>query len=351
MKVSRVGSGYNYNHKISHKTDFYKTNPMTADSFIKSMPANPSFGDGWKVNKKNFKVFNTSEAQLKYLGEVFRTANETEINEACRQKYQGFFNDYSHQARYELISYIDKAKNKMTELDSDISVIQKRLKTGDIGLNSAREKLNNDFISKINREQSGFSAGKMPKGILIINDGEEKNSKNLAKWLVENSSVNYDKIAAGYNDDYFISELKSKLEHNKKMYEYTGMRSLLEVSDMYSIFSTESIFSHEKGRNSYFELTKNAADEYKTTILFQAPAYYKKLDSKQHSKDNFDTVIHLKDGERDDDRLKLQELESEKSRMENNSKKLKNYVWYEYDYYDDSDDDDKDPRDDWRDRM
>ena len=351
MKVSRVGSGYNYNHKISHKTDFYKTNPMTADSFTKSMQANPSFGDGWKVNKKNFKVFNTSEDQLEYLGEVFRTANEYQINEACRQKYQGFFNDYSDQARYELTKYIDKAKNKMTELDSDISVIEKRLETGDIGINTAKEKLNDDFISQINKEQFGISAKQLPKGIFITNEGEEKNSKNLVKWLVENASVNYDKISAGYDDNFFISDLKSKLEYNKKMYEYTGMRSLLEVSDMYYIFSTDSIFDHEKGRNDYLELTKNIADEYKTTILFQVPKSYNKLGSKLLSKYNFETVIHLKDGERDDDRLKLQELESEKSRMENNSKKLKNYVWYEYDYYDDSDDDDKDPRDDWRDRM
>lgn len=351
MKVSRVGSGYNYNHKIAHRADFHKANPMTADSFTKNIPANPSFGDGWKVNKKAFNVFRSSENELKYLGEVFRTAGEIEINEACRQKYQGFFNDYSSQARYELTKYIDKAKNKMTKLDNDISVIQKRLKNGDIGINNAKETLNNDFISKINREQSGFPAGKMPKGILIINDGEEKNSKNLVKWLVENASVNYDKIAAGYDDNYFISELKSKLEHNKKMYEYTGMRSLLEVSGMYSIFYADSMFDHQKARNGYIELTKNVADEYKTTILYQAPEYAKQVNSKLLSKDNFETAIHLKDGERDDDRQKLQKLESEKSKMESNSQKLNNYIWYEYDYYDDSDDDDKDPRDDWRDRM
>lgn len=112
MKVSRVGSGYNYNHKIAHRADFHKANPMTADSFTKNIPANPSFGDGWKVNKKAFNVFRSSENELKYLGEVFRTAGEIEINEACRQKYQGFFNDYSSQARYELTKYIDKAKIK-----------------------------------------------------------------------------------------------------------------------------------------------------------------------------------------------------------------------------------------------
>ena len=351
MKVSMVGGIYVRNYKSSSAQNCGIERSTPCDSFISSS-IKPSFGDDWVVDKKKFNVLEASDSELKYLGEVFRNADETRIEEACKKKYQGFFSDHSELAAKKLRRSIAEAQKKMTELNKNIAIINARLKIGDIGVENAKNTLQTDYISKIDKEQSGNAPEKLPNGILILNDGQERVSLELRCWLKDKSKVNYsliDRMLHSGRD--LASELESKLNLNKKIYDYTGIRSLVELQDVDYIFDKTSILNHTN-KEKLYELMKNASEKYKTTILYIAPRNYNNIEQELFSKEHFDLQIKLNDGERPKDRDILWDLESSKAKMKSASEDLDNYIYYEFsDLYNDGSSDDVDHRDDFRNRM
>ncbi len=350
MKVSSIGGINTYNYKKSTGVNRTATSTIGHDSFVLSSKR-PSFGDGWKVDKEKFDVLEASDTRLEYLGEVFRKASKQQIEQACKKKYGGLFFDRSDQARNKLLDYIYSAQRKMGKLETEIPKTAQRIKTGDIGIEAGKDKLQTEFISKINNEQQfGTKAENLPNAILIVNDGENKVADSMRDWLKDNTRINYSSIYPGNYGWDFEKEIKSLLEYNKKIFDLTGIRSLLELDGLDYIFSKSTIFNYEKEQKGLYNLLNNASDKYKTTILYITQKNRDDLKPELFSKEHFDTQIHLKDGERPEDKSKLADMEFQKESMENAAKRLDSYIWYEVDS-DYESDDTPDPRDDWRDRM